>query len=255
MLIDWFTVGAQAVNFLILVWLLKRFLYRPILDAIAAREKKVADTLRDAATKQAAALGEREAYRLKNEEIDKQRDALLSKATSDAQTERQRLLQQAKAEVSDLRARLGDGLRTEQQALSGEIARKVRIEVFAYVERILTDLASTSLEERMGRVFIERLGSLSGADRAVLAATAKATSGVAVIRSAFDLLPAQQALITAALSQAAGVDMRPRFETATELLSGIELTAGGQRLAWTLADYLTTLKAPIPHAEAVASVG
>ena len=45
MLIDWFTVGAQAVNFLILVWLLKRFLYEPVLAAIDAREKKIAAEL------------------------------------------------------------------------------------------------------------------------------------------------------------------------------------------------------------------
>jgi len=38
MLIDWFTVVAQVINFLILVWLMKRFLYKPILNAIAARE-------------------------------------------------------------------------------------------------------------------------------------------------------------------------------------------------------------------------
>jgi len=48
MLIDWFTVGAQIVNFLILVWLLKHFLYKPILDAIDAREKKIAAELADA---------------------------------------------------------------------------------------------------------------------------------------------------------------------------------------------------------------
>ena len=45
MLIDWFTVSAQVVNFLILVWLLKRFLYRPILNAIDAREKRIAKEL------------------------------------------------------------------------------------------------------------------------------------------------------------------------------------------------------------------
>ena len=38
MLIDWFTVGAQALNFVILVWLLKHFLYKPILNAIDVRE-------------------------------------------------------------------------------------------------------------------------------------------------------------------------------------------------------------------------
>jgi len=46
MLIDWFTVGAQIVNFLILVWLLQHFLYKPILNAIDAREKRIAANLR-----------------------------------------------------------------------------------------------------------------------------------------------------------------------------------------------------------------
>jgi F-type H+-transporting ATPase subunit b len=56
MLIDWFTVSAQVVNFLILVWLLKRFLYRPILNAIDAREKRIATELADADAKRAEAI-------------------------------------------------------------------------------------------------------------------------------------------------------------------------------------------------------
>jgi F-type H+-transporting ATPase subunit b len=55
MLIDWFTVGAQALNFLILVWLMKRFLYKPILHAIDEREKRIAAELADADAKKAEA--------------------------------------------------------------------------------------------------------------------------------------------------------------------------------------------------------
>ena len=55
MLIDWFTVGAQVLNFLVLVWLMKRFLYKPILDAIDAREKGIATELADADAKKAEA--------------------------------------------------------------------------------------------------------------------------------------------------------------------------------------------------------
>ena len=51
MLIDWFTVGAQVVNFVILVWLMKHFLYKPILSAIDAREKRIASELAAANTK------------------------------------------------------------------------------------------------------------------------------------------------------------------------------------------------------------
>ena len=78
MLFDWFTVGAQALNFLVLVWLMKRFLYKPILDAIDAREKRIALALLDAALKQTAAQKERDEFQKKNEDFDHQRNDLLS---------------------------------------------------------------------------------------------------------------------------------------------------------------------------------
>lgn len=96
MLIDWFTVGAQAVNFLILVWLMKRFLYKPILDAIDAREKRNAKELADADATQSEAVKERDTFQKKNNEFDQQRATLLSKATDEAKAERQRLLDEAR---------------------------------------------------------------------------------------------------------------------------------------------------------------
>jgi F-type H+-transporting ATPase subunit b len=69
MLIDWFTVAAQAVNFLILVWLMKRFLYKPILNAIDAREKKIAATVADASKQKADAEGEKNEFKKKNADL------------------------------------------------------------------------------------------------------------------------------------------------------------------------------------------
>ena len=65
MLLDWFTVGAQTLNFLVLVWLMKRVLYKPILDAIDAREKRIALALADAAAKKAEAQKERDEFQKK----------------------------------------------------------------------------------------------------------------------------------------------------------------------------------------------
>ena len=76
MLIDWFTVSAQAVNFLILVWLLNRFLYKPILNAIDVREKLIATELADAATKKPKHKKDRDEFQHKNEEFDRQRALL-----------------------------------------------------------------------------------------------------------------------------------------------------------------------------------
>ena len=85
MLIDWFTVGAQALNFLVLFWLMKRFLYTPIIDAVDARVKLIALALADAAAKQAEAKKERDPFKHKNEQFDQQRAGLLSKAPDEAQ--------------------------------------------------------------------------------------------------------------------------------------------------------------------------
>ena len=61
--INWFTVIAQVINFLILVWLLKKFLYKPILNAIDEREKKIADKIKDADAQKALAHKEEENFK------------------------------------------------------------------------------------------------------------------------------------------------------------------------------------------------
>ena len=102
MLINWFTVCAQAINFLILVWLLKRFLYKPILNAIDERERGIATQLADAEAKKAEAQRDRDDFQHKNEAFDKERAALLKKATDVAGAERQRLLDEAKKDADAL---------------------------------------------------------------------------------------------------------------------------------------------------------
>src|ERR1035438_4798524 len=127
MLIDWFTVGAQALNFLILVWLLKHFLYKPILNAIDTREKRIAKELADADAKKAEAQKEHDEFQHKNEEFDRQRAALLTKATEDAKAERQRLLDEARKAADAASAKRQESLRNDAQNLNQAIRRRTKI--------------------------------------------------------------------------------------------------------------------------------
>src|ERR1700722_12062855 len=106
MLIDWFTVAAQAVNFLLLVWLLKRFLYKPVLAAIDEREKRIATQIQDAEKKKEEAAQEQTDLLHKNEEFEGQRAGLLLEAAKTAKTERERLLETARADSEDLRSKM-----------------------------------------------------------------------------------------------------------------------------------------------------
>ena len=242
MLIDWFTVVAQVVNFVILVWLLKRFLYQPILDAIDAREQRIALSLADAAAKEAEARTERDAFRSKNEAFDPQRAARLSEAIDEAKTERQRLLDEARQAADGLRAKRQEALQREQQSLYDEIARRTRAEVFAIARKALTDLAGTSLEERMSEVFADRLRALDDEARQGLARSLKTSTDPLRVRSAFELTSEQRAAIRTALNETLAADIQVRFDTAPDVISGIELTTDGQKVAWSIADYLASLE-------------
>ena len=242
MLIDWFTVGAQALNFIILVWLLKRFLYKPILNAVDAREKRIAAELADADAKKAEAQKERDEYQHKNEEFDQQRAALLSKATDEAKAARQRLLDDARKAADALSAKRQEALRSDAQNLNQAIRRRTQQEVFAIARKALKDLATTSLEERMSEVFTLRLRTMDGKAKERIAEALKTASEPAVVRSAFALPAAQRAAIQKAVTETFSAEVPVRFETAPDLVSGIELATNGQKIAWSIADYLTSLE-------------
>ncbi len=242
MLIDWFTVLAQAINFLILVWLMKRFLYLPVLNAIDEREKRIAMELANADAKQAEAQKEHDEFERKNTEFDQQRAALLSKATGEAQTERQRLLDEARKAADAASSKRQEALRAEEQNLHQAISRRTQQEVFAIARKALIDLATVSLEERLGEVFTRRLREMNGQTRETLGEALRTSSPPGVVRSTFELPAEQRAAIQNALNETFSAEILVCFETAPEWIGGIELSANGQKLAWSISDYLASME-------------
>jgi F-type H+-transporting ATPase subunit b len=241
-LIDWFTVAAQVVNFLILVWLLRRYLYKPILDAVDAREKRIAAELADADNRKAEAEKERDEFQRKNAQFDQQRAALMKTAADDANAERRRLMDEVREAASAAADRQAEALRAEREQLNQAIGRRAQQEIFAIARKTLADLATASLEERLGEAFTRRLRDLDESTKAAVIHALESTSDPALVRSAFELPPAQRSAIQRALNETFSRDVRVRFETSADLVAGIELTTLGYKVAWSIADYLATLE-------------
>jgi len=242
MLIDWFTVGAQVINFLILAWLLKRFLYRPILDAIDARERRIASELADADARKTEAAKERTTFEEKNASFDMERASLLTQATQAADTERQRLLDAARNEAAALSTKWQESLQAEVGELHQAISRRAQQEVFAIARKALGDLAGVTLEDRMVAAFVDRLRALGDDERKTLASAVKKSIAPIVVRSTFDLPAMQQETIKASVHDVLGTDVDLVFKTTPDLVSGIELSTDGQKLEWSIAQYLTDLE-------------
>lgn len=102
MLINWFTVFAQIINFLILIWLLKRFLYGPIIKAMEERERKIASVMEQARKSE-------EDAKLHSVELAREKQAL-----TDA---REGLMAKAKEEVREWRERAMDDVCYELEKL------------------------------------------------------------------------------------------------------------------------------------------
>ena len=242
MFINWFTVLAQIVNFLILVWLLRRFLYKPVLDAIEKREKRIADELKEADSKKTEAEKEQKEYQQKNREIDVQRNSLLQKASQDAEKEQQRLLEEARIKYEELKIRLEKTLQEEQEQLATEVKNQTQQEVFAIARKVLADLASRSLEEQITAVLLRKIIELNKEERLAFMTAIKPEQGPLFLKSAFDIKPEQQEAIRKTLQDTFKQDFQLNFQESQNIVSGIELSANGYKLSWNINDYINTIE-------------
>lgn len=242
MLIDWFTVAAQAVNFLILVWLLKRFLYKPILGAMDAREQRIASRLRQAETEKAQAREDGEKLRAVREEFERTKQAHLKEVTDQVNAMRHQLTDEARHEIDGLRAKWRATLQADQKTLLKEIAGRVQQETFAIATKVLRDLAGKEIEEQIVEVFVRKLRRLNGAERKSIAALAKSSQSPILVRTAFDLPGPARAEIEKTVKAAFADDRRIDFEKAGELIGGIELVGDGHKISWSIGDYLSSLQ-------------
>ena len=240
--INWFTVIAQVINFLILVWLLKRFLYKPVLNAIDEREKKIAAQLSDAKAKKAAAQKERDAFQQKNEAFDKEKAAQLNKVQEEVKAEKQRLFEEVRNESNTLRAKYETSLKQEEESITETLKRRTQDEVFAIAGKTLSELAPQVFEEQSVKVFIKRIQDLKDEEKAKFKEAFVNADKTILIKSAFELSSSSKVELEKSISDITGKETNFQYEINTALVCGIEIDAEKYSLSWNIDSYLDSLK-------------
>lgn len=242
MLIDTFTVVAQIINFLILVWLLKRYLYKPILKALDERGEKIAFELSEGTKMKAEAQEKRDEFQRKNELFDKEAKELNAKVNGEVAVEKNILLEELRKEAESTRSKYMESLLSEHHNLNQEITRKVQEEVFVIARKTLSELADTNLEESIIQVFVRRLKTLGNIEKEKLTTAVDSMNGNAVIISAFEVSPSNKSTIESAVNSVLAAELTFRYETAPDIVSGIELVIEGYKLSWSISDYIFSLE-------------
>ncbi len=237
MQIDWLTVTAQIVNFLILVWLLQHFLYGPITRAMAAREERIRNRVNEA--EQARAQAEEEAERLRAErrELDEARTRKLEDAEAEAEERRRMLERDARDEVDAEKQAWLDQLADERETFLEELRRRASTAFYTMARRALVDLADADLEEKIADGFLGQLHDLDEDARAHVREAGKAT-----VASRFELSAGAKRRVTKTIHDLLGDELEVDYTTDSAIAAGIVMHAGSRRVAWTLESWLDGLQ-------------
>lgn len=244
-MIDWFTVVAQLVNFLILIGLLRYFLFDRIVEAIDRREAALREQRNQARQQREQAEQELELARRKNRELDRQREQLLAEIRSEVDEFRKQQMLVARQEAAAISARWVQSIREQEQSFLDGLRLRAAEAICGIANRALADLADTSLESRMVDRFLQSLKTLSDPERMELAKTLKAGGHGVVIQSAHPLSAPLKLALAQELETILGTKVDVHYEQRNDLQCGIALQANSHKLAWNLKDYLAELEQQI----------
>jgi F-type H+-transporting ATPase subunit b len=238
-LIDWFTIGAQIINFVILILLLRRFLYRPILNAMQERERLVAEQWEQAEQKRVEAEEERHHYQALKQKLEEQYAQAQRQVEEEVEAWRKEALQSAHQEIDLTLQSWRQSIAQEKDAFHTALRHFVIQQTYATAERALRDLANASLERHMVDVFLTQLKN----QEIDLEQFRPSTDGRLTVRSAFELHEEDQERVQEELIALLGNNLVLHFESVPGLGAGIELAGQeGYRVAWNLHRYLEALQ-------------
>jgi F-type H+-transporting ATPase subunit b len=235
MLVDWVTVVAQILNFLILAAVLKFLLYDRIVQALDERQGRLEGQLDDASRRKEEAERNAREYREKKEQIERKRDGMLQEAREQAQKRRKELESDARQDVDQRRDRWLEALQSRQESFLQDLRMQAGGQLCDIASRALRDLADRDLQHQVVRVFVAKLDNLSGD---AMQPQGEDDSPV-VVRSAWDLEDDAREQIEGKIRDRFDTGQSDiRFQTDEQVICGVEIRRSGRSIGWTVEAYL-----------------
>ncbi len=240
--INWLTFTAQIINFLLLAWLLKRFLYKPVIRAMDEREQKIANRLAEASKAREEAEREIDVYRQQTEELEHAKEELLAEAGREIETWKAQHREQAKQEVDAARQEWYRAIQREKNAFLRDLRQRAGQHVFLTARRVLSKLSNESLEQRIIESFLDRLQNVDEQQRSKIAEAIRNTRHQVFVKSGFELPDELRRRVLDAARQSLGDGVKIEFEVTPEILCGVELQAAGYKVAWSMGETLDEME-------------
>jgi F-type H+-transporting ATPase subunit b len=241
MLIDWFTVCVQIINFLILIALLKRFLYGPVLRAMDEREQTIANRLAKAAAAQKEAEKKAALLAKDQEDFAMAKNQMESEALSDITNWKDASIERIKEEIAAKHSTWQKNIAEEEEAFLQKLKIHISRQVFLVAQKAMTELADTSLEDRLLETFLLKMQQeedIQIVKNIPPSVPLQMTTGFPLANSQKETF---QRELASFFSSSASID----FSEDTSLGFGVRLLAGDRKWEWNLSRYMRDIEKDI----------
>ena len=237
--LNWTTFLLEIINFLVLVWLLKRFLYHPVLNIIEERRRKINEGLARAAAVQKEVDTAKRQYVERLARWEDEKRLAKESLEADIARERDRRLDLLDKELAKRREQQNARDQQEQESLRARAEAEALRQGAVFTARLLSGLAGPELDLRLQQLFIEQVATLSESTRRELESGWYDSSVDVEVISASPLEAEQQRALRDALEDALGSCERHwRFRQDDSLIAGLRVSFGGWLLEANLRDEL-----------------
>lgn len=161
--LSWSTFLLEILNFLILLWILKRFLYQPVLDVLARRQKAIEDRMNEAQCLKQEAMDLKDEYEKRLNAWEQQRREAKNRLNQDLADERRKKLNALQSELEQERKKTQVQEAKQQRRTIHEIEQKALLQGANFASRILNRTAGPELEARMLEILLDGFAALSDA--------------------------------------------------------------------------------------------
>ena len=228
--LNWSTFLLEIFNFLVLVWILKRFLYQPVLDVIARRRAKIEDQLAEARQLHADSDALKQQYENRLSDWEQERQIALDKLQDELEDTRQQQLQKLKSEIAreEEKTQVIRSRQNKQAIL--EIEQQALQQAAQFASRLLAEVSGPELETRLFDLLLAELAALSAEQVNELSNKWREPPERILVSSAYPLPEDRRHRLEDILSKVAGLPSAVHYEQDTALIAGLNITIG----AWVL---------------------
>ncbi|MDE2310797.1 MAG: F0F1 ATP synthase subunit delta [Betaproteobacteria bacterium] len=244
---DWTTFFLEIINFLVLVWILKRFLYHPILGVVARRRAGIEKAMADARRIEAEAGELKQQSQRELAQWKEDKEAAQAHLREELAAERERLMAEMEIAVAEERERRRVLEERQQVDFKRAVEEQGIAQGAAFAARLLSRVATPELEARLYALLLEDLRGLRAEDKRAVA-DAAAPGLQLKVQSAFALDAARRAELAQALAEVAGKVLPVEYVENPELLAGFQVSIGPWILHANLRDELKFFSGALRHA-------